>query len=705
MKHKGSTMPRKARKANTSEKGNIHSKEANMSEMDNTETKEETGKTENNEKGTNFDTTQTKEEIDHIATEVEKSKDYQPRNEGLLRRWKMLIASLPSEERKKSHSRLVSDAVLGLETELRKLVEEKGVSDCSLDLVLQGLTTVKDLAIYLYRFPEGKEGEESVYLVRKKLSLEVLGGLYAKGIDVNEEIKAAVRQYPSFSSLTNTKFEELEEKLKHYPKACAALEEIRREAGDFSELSKPVLSKKAIAKKNVEEKRLKEEAKANEEKADALKQLKAEKEEAEKKKQQEKEEADKKKVKELLKEVTEMAKEESANVKEELKKKLQELDEKISLSKDWSKQDVVEPDHLTAEIEKNYSEFMKTGKAENYEKDTDVVAKASDGKATFGIYYRKFGGISKPAYMPMIVMPGKVDLLNPSNATKTGYIKLSHVESHAADTKSYNDFHHQVAFGAAAYYGLAVATTKGSWGKTGSTQKESVKKSTASTVSVIKYQMIAKKSFRIDKSDMELTLNLKKAAQDVVKGNQEERSKRAMNFLRRYGSHMPGGVQTLGGIFLFESKATSTREMDEEILMTKSAQHIDVSLSVAGLSGSFMGGLSVNTEHQSSKGTSGATSSSSEDISYEISTKVIGPKASSPDVFTKMLDYNSTWCLIDRGPPKGYIAIWELLEDLGESYKDAAKELKDAWEKDCQRQALKKMADDFDAYLQSEVNI
>merc|ERR1712141_515966 len=185
--------------------------------------------------------------------------------------FRILMDVQVGDQQQKSRSRLVTDAVSGLETELQKLVKENGISDCSLDLVMQGLTSVRDLSIHLYRFPEGREGERSQYLVRKKLSLEVLGGLYAKGIDVNEDIKKALNKFPSFSSLMNMKIEELGE-LKNNEKLCAALEEMRKEAGLFSHLSKPVLSEGAVANKNAEEKRLKEEAEEKEQAA-KLKQI------------------------------------------------------------------------------------------------------------------------------------------------------------------------------------------------------------------------------------------------------------------------------------------------------------------------------------------------------------------------------------------------------------------------------------------------
>ena len=57
----------------------------------------------------------------------------------------------------------------------------------------------------------------------------------------------------------------------------------------------------------------------------------------------------------------------------------------------------------------------------------------------------------------------------------------------------------------------------------------------------------------------------------------------------------------------------------------------------------------------------------------------MGPAATNPATFLKLLSYNSTWALIDRGSVKGYIPVWELLRDLGSEYEAAAKVLEETW--------------------------
>ena len=65
----------------------------------------------------------------------------------------------------------------------------------------------------------------------------------------------------------------------------------------------------------------------------------------------------------------------------------------------------------------------------------------------------------------------------------------------------------------------------------------------------------------------------------------------------------------------------------------------------------------------------------------------MGPAATNPATFSKLLANNSTWALIDRGSQHAYIPVWELIRDLGSGYEDVAKILEDTW---CQDEKRKK---------------
>ena len=113
--------------------------------------------------------------------------------------------------------------------------------------------------------------------------------------------------------------------------------------------------------------------------------------------------------------------------------------------------------------------------------------------------------------------------------------------------------------------------------------------------------------------------------------------------------------------------------------LTKAAtEKLQAQLSFGFLGGAFGTGGSVKAEHQSS----GETKADSEDEkknSYTYTVHAMGPAATNPAIFQKLLSYNSTWALIDRGPHQAYIPIWELLRDFGSDYEKEAKVLLDTW--------------------------
>ena len=65
----------------------------------------------------------------------------------------------------------------------------------------------------------------------------------------------------------------------------------------------------------------------------------------------------------------------------------------------------------------------------------------------------------------------------------------------------------------------------------------------------------------------------------------------------------------------------------------------------------------MKAEHQSSSGEKRADQEDDEKVSYTYTVHAMGPAATNPAIFQKLLSYNSTWALIDRGPPQAYIPI------------------------------------------------
>ena len=78
-------------------------------------------------------------------------------------------------------------------------------------------------------------------------------------------------------------------------------------------------------------------------------------------------------------------------------------------------------------------------------------------------------------------------------------------------------------------------------------------------------------------------------------------------------------------------------------------------MSFVFLDGAFGIGGSVKAEHQGSTGETRAEQEDQKKTSYTYTVHAMGPAAINPVVFQKLLAYNSTWALIDRGPHEAYI--------------------------------------------------
>jgi hypothetical protein len=142
---------------------------------------------------------------------------------------------------------------------------------------------------------------------------------------------------------------------------------------------------------------------------------------------------------------------------------------------------------------------------------------------------------------------------------------------------------------------------------------------------------------------------------------------------------MPAGLHTLGGILFRIVDAQSEGKMTVHKLTEISAQQLQGQLSVGCLGGAFGIGASVTGEHSSSQGTTTASEKDQKKTSYTFSSQAMGPPATDPATFSKLLGNNSTWALIDRGSPAAYIPVWEMISDLGYEFEEAAKLLEEVW--------------------------
>ena len=598
---------------------------------------------------------------DEIRTEIAKlPQDNPTKCEELIRKFnEQILALQDAGDKENLLSELEAVASLGLEEDLKEMVEKQGLHLNSLNLVLKYLTNVPELAKYLFlnsSKPEVLE-EAGLETVGRRLGpdLEVLGGLSAAGIDVSKEwVKALCKKAPSFQALTRLALDVLEDCCQEADQG--ETDEVYRLI-EYAESDNSQLAVIPQDEKLVQQN--KETKVVDEEKL--------------------------KKAKELMNEAKAMATDQSETSRKIVNDKLAETMTALELPPDWFKQEHVKPEQLFQQLEQvieQYSNVVQS--AELYKSEVEIIAKASAGRALCGIYHSEYEP-PKPAGRPLLQVPSSVVLTNPTSAEEVNYMKFA-AEGVAADyVRVVESSSTNIGTGLTGFYGLFVGEEEGGYGHEQETQADKSIKTFTTSASVLHYIRVAKKAFQLEEDKIRLTLTAKKMAMSIVhdrNASADERESSARVFMERYGSHYPAGVQTLGGVFFSIADAKSKSTKDTFKLTQAAVDHLKSQISVGFLGGGLGIGASITGDHTDSVGRSGASHRESSNEGFTFSLKSMGPPATNPATFHKLLSYNSTWALIDRGSFQGYIPVWELVRNLGGDFEDAARVLEETWRKD-----------------------
>ena len=581
-------------------------------------------------------------------------------SEGLIRKLYSQILNLTEEEVKEQ---LLYDlkavASRGLQEELKKLIQRRGLQLEAIHLVVNYLTNIPELAEYLNENSSQPEvlRDAGLEMINKRLGpyLEVVGGLKAKGIDVSKGWAKNLRERaPSFQELTRLSLQELE-------KCCQGADE-----GEIDEVYR--LVEKAESQKN---------------QLAAIQQNEKLIQENENTKAVDEEKL--KKAKELMSEAKAMASDSSESSRKAVNEKLSKIINTLELPADWFKQDEVKTDQLFEQLNQiivEHSNIVES--ADSYKSEVEIVTRASAGKALCGIYHSEYKP-PKPAGRPLLLVPTNVKLTNPNSAQETNYLKFSGKATAAEYVRTVESSSTNIGMGVAGFYGLFVGEVQGGYGDKRISQADQSLKLSTTSASVLQYVRTAKNTFQLERDQINISLTAKKGAKMITqdaKGNASKREKSARIFMDRYGSHFPAGVQTLGGVFFSIADAESKSAMDTYKLTEAAVDHLNAQISFGFLGGAFGIGASGTGEYTTGTGKTHAKHETGHNEIFTFSVKSMGPLATNPSTFEKLLSYNSTWALIDRGSFEGYIPVWELIRDLGKDFEEAAVVLEETWCKD-----------------------
>ena len=598
-------------------------------------------------------------------SELKKAIDDIPQNipnesEGLIRKLYGQILNLKEEEVKEQllHD-LKAVASRGLQEELKTLIQRKGLELEAIYLVVNYLTTIPELAEYLNENSSQPEvlRDAGLEMINKRLRphLEVVGVLRAKGIDVSKGwAKNLCKRAPSLRELARLSLRELEN-------CCQGADE-----GEIDEVYR--LVEKAESQKNQlaaipqDEKLIQENENAKAVDKEKLK-----------------------KAKKLMNEAKERASDRSESSKKAVNKKLIKIMNTLELPADWFKQDEGKTDQLFEQLNQIIAEHQNVVEsADSYKSEVEIVTRASAGKALCGIYYSEYKP-PKPAGRPLLRVPTNVNLTNPNSAQEINYLKFSAKGTAAEYVRTVESSSTNIGMTVPGFYDLFVEKGQGGYGHERSSQADQSLKLSTTSASVLQYVRTDKKTFQFERDQINISFPARKTAKMITqdaKGNASKREESARIFMERYGSHFPAGVQTLGGVFFSIADAESKSAMDTYELTEAVVDHLNNQISFGFLGGAFGIGANGTGEHTTGTGKTLAKHETGNNKIFTYSVKSMGPLATNPSTFHRLLLYNSTWALIDRGSFEGYIPVWELIRDLGKEFEEASVVLEETWRKD-----------------------
>ena len=553
-----------------------------------------------------------------------------------------------SKEKEQLGTELRKVASFGLHKDLQQKIKENHLTLEGLTLVLKYMTDVPNLATYLYKNSSNPVvlKEDGLFNVSNRLGphLEVLGGLNDAKIDVSKTwAKELYKKAPSLQALARLSLDVLEN-------CCQGAEE-----GEMEEVY-----------------RLIEIAESSKNQLAAIPQDKSLEQEIDKTRA-----VDEKKLKianDVMKEVEELVKARPKVSDKDVNNKLADIIKTLELPS-WKNN--VEPEKLIPSLQKVIQQHTNVLQSvESYKSEIEIVTKASAGRAIFGIYHSSYEP-SKPAGRPLLLVPTAVTLSNPSKCQETKFLKFAAKGTATKFFETVESSSINASLSLSSFQGLLAGELAGGRDRF-HTSNQSLETKTFSA-SALRHYRVPMKSFHLKEADIKIPLTAKRMAKSIIQNETEdERETSARQFLERYGSHYPAGVQTLGGDFFSIVDVNSTEYASADLLAEKAVKHIKMQIAT-GVPEIGAGVVSDYT-NGNSKGTGNQGKSSGESFTYY--SKSIGPSALDPETFDKLLRHKSTWALIDRGEFAGYKPVWELIKKLGGEFKKVCSILEKTWKKD-----------------------
>ena len=317
--------------------------------------------------------------------------------------------------------------------------------------------------------------------------------------------------------------------------------------------------------------------------------------------------------------------------------------------------------------------------AEEYKSEVDVITNVSNGRALCGLYHSEYDS-PKAAESQLLQVPTNVKFCNPGLKEEIKNISFRRQGLASNYVKKVADLSCRTNLCISGLNGMPSVSVGA--GFQSQSQDGHCVNTSSRTASVVNSFQVNQKTFHFQRKDIRLSSDCMDEALRIalcifMNNDDDKPENQARKFLNRYGSHFPRGTQTLGGIFFTIADAESQGNMDEETILEKTKLHLKGQISFPFFTEEF--GLGGNVS--GSKGSKEKRIDENNEILFSYSRASMGPPAN-PATFHKLLSYNSTWALIDRGSLTDNIAVWDIIKDLEGVFEDVATILKKTWDED-----------------------
>jgi hypothetical protein len=242
-----------------------------------------------------------------------------------------------------------------------------------------------------------------------------------------------------------------------------------------------------------------------------------------------------------------------------------------------------------------------------------------------------------------------------------------------------------------------------------STESQKFESATRAECGEIYYIWLPKRLVQFNRREIHLSEGARQRLEMIVQLPANKQADAIINFYEEYGSHF--FLQcSLGGRYQFTAKGESYSEIGKGLLISAVAETrkwaTSASGSYVGMGGAVTAAASVQGQRSVASAQGDRFALNFDSAKVEVTTEVLGGAGFAPrDVWTRSLQYNSTWAVIDRDQP---IGVWELVRldgSLGNDIKNISPLLEKTWVREIFANAVQESYPALYTYLKSDPTI